>query len=120
MGSNHNESALFGKILSGMTLGLGPKDEAGAINLENDFRCGTAEGAKGRAMNKVPVWRYLFAYNKPGSKEGATHGDEVVYVFGDGKSGLSKWFQDSWAAFAESPAEGLTKLGWPQYDPHGM
>jgi cholinesterase len=120
MGSCQNESALFGKIISGMSLGFGPKDNAGAVNMENDFRCGTAEGAKGRVMNKVPAWRYLFANNKPGSSQGATHGDEVPYVFGDGKSGLSKYVQGVWAAFAENPTDGLSKLGWPKYDPNGM
>jgi cholinesterase len=118
IGSNHNESTLFGKFIT--PFGLGAKDEAGAINLENDFRCGTAEGAKARAMNNVPVWRYLFANNKPGSIQGATHGDDVAYIFGDGRPGLSKLFQDTWGAFVENPAEGLAKIGWPTYDPKGM
>lgn len=103
-----------------MTLGMGPKDPEGSLHLENDFRCGTAEGASGRSMHGVPIWRYLFANNKPGVTEGATHGEEVALIFGDGKNGLSKIFQDTWATFAGNPSDGLAKLGWPRYDPRGM
>jgi cholinesterase len=102
-----------------MSGGQGAKDPEGAIGLENDFRCGTVEGAKGRALNKVPVWRYLFANNKPNTTDGATHGVEVPFIFGDGKAALSKFFQDTWVAFARDPAEALSKLGWPKYDAQG-
>ena len=85
--------------------------------MENDFGCTTAEAAKARAVHKVPVWRYVFANNKPGADKGATHGDEVAFLFGDGKEPLSKLFQSAWIAFAEDSVNGLSQLGWPIYQP---
>jgi carboxylesterase type B len=117
MGTNQNESALFAGLSS--VMGRGPMDPAGALHLDNGFRCGNAEGAKARALHKVPIFRYLFANNKPGAINGATHGEDLQHVFGNGKSGLSKLFQESWATFAEDPVNGLSKLGWPKYDAQG-
>jgi carboxylesterase type B len=103
-------------------------DAPGAIRLENDFRCGTAEAAKARALHNVPVWRYLFANNAPGSSKGATHGDEVGFVFGNERGPFMKLFQDAWVRFVKDPVDGLNRistssiaqLGWPKYDPKGM
>jgi cholinesterase len=64
----------------------------------------------------ILVWRYHFANNKPGKTDGVWHGDEVTFVFGDGKTGLSRLFQPTYAALIRDPANGLSKYWWPKYD----
>jgi hypothetical protein len=73
--------------------------------------CGAAESCKARAMNNVPVWRYLQA--------NAGTGSDLSAVQGNGVAGSSKLFQSSWATFVKDPVNGLSKLGWPKYDPTG-
>jgi cholinesterase len=77
----------------------------------NVMVCGSAETAKARAMYGVPAWRYLHA--------GARTGSDMALAFGDGVSGQSKIFQSAWGAFIKDPVNGLTKFGWPKYDPKG-
>jgi cholinesterase len=111
IGSNQNESFVFSNIPPKAS----PEQD---IQLNNGFRCGTAEAAKARALHDVPVWRYHYSGTNGSSTMGATHGADVRLVF-DGDSGLSKVFQTAWGAFAKDPARGLTKLGWPKYNPSG-
>ncbi|KAF1986159.1 alpha/beta-hydrolase [Aulographum hederae CBS 113979] len=111
IGSNYNESTLFVNML-----GL---NKSAAVQLDEQFRCTAADSAKARLMAKVPIWRYLFANNAPGSTSGATHGDDVPFVFGDGQTGMSRVFQPLWAAFAKDPLNGLKESGWPGYNPAG-
>jgi cholinesterase len=89
------------------------------VSLDNGFNCGAAEAAKARQLLNIPVWRHHLANNKPEKFDGAWHGNEVKFVFGDGKTGLSKLLQPSYAAFVRDPANGLTKMGWPKYDHKG-
>jgi carboxylesterase type B len=110
-GSNQNESTIFTRMG-----GSGPEVE---VALNNGFRCGTAEGAKARFLNKIPVWRYHFAGTKLGQTAGATHGQDIPLVFGDGKAGLGKLLQTAWASFAKDPLHALDKLSWPRYNPEG-
>ena len=51
------------------------------VAMERQFRCAAAGSANGRVTANVPVYRYIFANNKPGATRGATHGDEVSFVF---------------------------------------
>lgn len=88
------------------------------VELNNEFRCGARDSALARSLQGVPSWRYLFANNSPLSNIGATHGDEVDAVFGNGQ-GLSALFQDAWGAFAKDPINGLDKFNWPQYTATG-
>ena len=89
------------------------------VALSNGFRCGTAEGAKARFLNKVPVWRYHFAGTKSGQTMGAIHGQDIPLIFGDGKAGLNKLLQNAWGSFAKDPVNALNKLSWPSYNPEG-
>jgi cholinesterase len=131
VGSNHNESQLFKTFarLSGSTF---PQDAAMA--LDQKFTCGAAEAAKSRLMNGVPVWRYHFADNKIGTTDGAPHAGDIPYVFDVGirYSGpllsilgaanipeLVPVVQNAWGAFARDPQGGLSRYGWPKYDPEG-
>lgn len=112
-GSNMNESLIY--------VGIFPPEELPDVTiLENGIRCGIAEASKARAENHVPVWRYLFAGNKPGSLVGAAHGQEMPLVFLDPvPNTIGEVFQNAWGAFARDPAKGLSRLGWPKYDPDG-
>jgi len=131
VGTNHNESQLFKTFakLSGTTL-----NEKVASHLDKLFTCSAAEAAKVRLMNGVPVWRYHFADTKAGSTDGAPHAAEIPYVFDVGGSvsgpllsflgaannpDLVPVVQNAWGAFARDPQNGLTKYGWPKYDPTG-
>ncbi|KAF2430383.1 alpha/beta-hydrolase [Tothia fuscella] len=98
--------------------------------LKNGFRCGTADAAKARYLDNVPVWRYHYSgtgiYSTiPIPGLGATHGADVKLVLQaqpaiDGPpNALAKIVQTAWASFAKAPSSGLTKFGWPKYDPNG-
>ncbi|KAJ3533250.1 hypothetical protein NM208_g8064 [Fusarium decemcellulare] len=110
-GSAYNESILFAQL--GAAAGS-PLSAETRQALDNEFRCGARDSAVARRQRAVPTWRYIFANQDPLTNIGATHGDDVHQVFGDG-SGLSDIFQDAWAAFARNPFSGLQKLGWPRY-----
>jgi cholinesterase len=64
-----------------------------------------------------------------GPKTGAFHNAEIPMVFGTSETKvgttkdtpeeakLSKLMMHAWASFAKDPENGLSKLGWPIYDP---
>jgi carboxylesterase type B len=97
-------------------MGAGPNYR---INMEKQFRCGAAESAEYRSKLNVPAYRYLFANNKPGATQGATHGDEIPFVFGNRKPGYSDIFQPIWASFAKDPVNGLKSHSWKTYNVKG-
>jgi cholinesterase len=65
------------------------------------------------------------------ASHGAVHGSEIGLVWGtmentanaigvkstSDQAALSKVMRHAWAEFAKDPQNGLTKLGWPKYDP---
>lgn len=108
-----NESLIFQST-------MGPGEVAEADAVDNGFRCGTADACKARSMHVIPVWRYLYAGNKKGSNVGAAHGSEMPLVFLEpAPDSLGAVMQHAWATFAKDPAEGLSDLGWPMYEPEG-
>jgi len=105
--------------------------------LLSSFTCANAFVAKDRRAYGVPTyvfryfgdWANLQLYNDDllGEDSGAYHGSDLEMVFGNDKqvSGISPskaekrttaLMQHAWAVFAEDPVNGLTKLGWPEYD----
>ncbi len=100
------------------------------FNLEA-FNCPTAAEAAARVMYNVPVWRYRYFGDWPNVRlypnSSAYHGSEIGLVFGTAEDisglpntpaedALSAYMMSAWAAFADDPIEGLSKLGWPKYD----
>lgn len=112
--------------------GVNVTKEQGNEFLLSSFTCPNAFEAKQRVKYNIPTWRYrYFGHWKnlqlyPGS--GAYHGTELEMVFGNSGavSGIppsakevktSRLMQHAWATFADNPDNGLTGLGWPEYDP---
>ena len=104
------------------------------INLFNleAFTCTTAAETAARASHNVPVWRYRYFGDWPNLRlypnSSAYHGSEIGLVFGTAEDisglpntpaedALSSYMMSVWAVFADHPAEGLSNLGWPKYDP---
>lgn len=98
------------------------------------FNCPAGDAAAARAAHGVPVWRYRFMgqwSNTFLGGEGAYHVNDVPLVMGttERKDGAAKNSPEedeliqnvmtAWATFAKDPDDGLTKLGWPKYDPAG-
>lgn len=128
VGNTNNEGATFAK-----------ESKEGGANTLGVFQCPAANAARARADAGVPVWRYLYAGEWPNQQlgaccpgiKGAWHGAEIALVFGstelkgkgndtDAEKALARKMRDAWAGFAKDPEKGLTKLGWPLYNPKGL
>jgi carboxylesterase type B len=120
IGNNDNEAGFF-------TI-MNPKqklDPAAAKKQNAGFECPSGAAADARRLQGIPSWRYRYMPNK------AVHGAEIASVFGTmegmGRNtltttntrALSKAMMQAWAAFAKDPQNGLTKIGWPKYNPLG-
>jgi carboxylesterase type B len=95
------------------------------------FNCPANTAAEARFKAKVPVWRYRYFGswdNMAISGVGAYHVAEVPMVMGTTERKLgakntpeqnevTKSIMGAWSAFAKDPVEGLTKYGWPRYEP---
>lgn len=99
------------------------------------FDCSSGREVTNRLNNGVPSWRYRYNGEWPNSimypGSGSYHGADVSQVFGTAEdvSGapntkpeveVSHYMMRAWAAFAADPKNGLSKLGWPKYNPQGM
>ena len=103
------------------------------FNLEG-FTCPTGVEAAARAKYSVPMWRYRYFGDFPNLRlypgSGAYHGCEINMILGTAfdvtredntkvEVSTSQYMMHAWATFARDPLHGLSKLGWPQYNPNG-
>jgi cholinesterase len=99
------------------------------------FSCPAASAAAARAAANVPVWRFKFAHRFENGLLGGVGGyhiSDVPIVMGtlerkvtskkipDEQERFIKNTMTAWASFAKDPVNGLTKLGWPKYQPKSM
>jgi carboxylesterase type B len=118
IGNNDNEAGFFTILNPGQK-----QDQAAAKKQNAGFECPSGAAADARRLHGVPSWRYRYMPNK------AVHGAEIASVFGTAEGRgrnhldatnaktLSKVMMQAWAAFAKDPQNGLTKIGWPKYNP---
>jgi len=91
--------------------------------------CGIRANASASANN--PTWRYRYYGVFPNlaisSEAGAYHEAEIPLIFNTAPSNpasseaeisTGNYMRGAWAAFAKDPANGLTALGWPTYNPN--
>jgi len=108
-----------------------------ALTSDVKFVCNARRSARAAdAGQSLPVYRYVFAYDgydpAPGVQPAATHGLELVYIFGNFDAVLSGQFeyqpnpddltmrdqlQAMWAAFAATGDPATVDLAWPLYAP---
>ncbi|KAJ5584948.1 Carboxylesterase type B [Penicillium hispanicum] len=96
------------------------------------FTCPSAATVKDRAAHGVPAWqsRYFAQWHNlrlyPGS--GAYHASDLPMVLNtaerttgspnsDRQAELARYMGSAWVAFASDPHDGLTRFGWPRYNP---
>lgn len=105
---------------------------------ERAFTCPTKYATDFRVSHDVPTWRYRFMgdfdnlrlYNSWGEypDSGSYHGSDLSELFGTAKNvtgepstkeqeRFSRYMQGAWAAFGRDPHNGLSKYGWPRYNP---
>jgi hypothetical protein len=128
--------------LAGYAARLNFTDAQWTLFSERAFTCPTSYSTKYRVQFGVPTWRYRYhgdwgnlrLYNSTAGLgdqgSGAYHGSDLNMVFGTAEdvSGLenipaedatSKYIMGAWAAFARDSKQGLSKYGWPAYNPNG-
>lgn len=106
--------------------------EQAAQFLLESFVCPHSYEAKQRVLANVPTWVYRYFGDWNNTRlyptSGAYHGTEMHMLLGSSEdaSGLpasqaqrdtSRLFQRAIVAFSNDPKRGLTRLGWPRFDP---
>ncbi|KAJ4337467.1 hypothetical protein N0V87_004613 [Didymella glomerata] len=99
--------------------------------LLESFVCPVSYEARQRTKVGVPTWVYRYFGNWHDTRlyptSGAYHGTELHMILGSSEdaSGIpatqaqkdtSRLFQRAVAAFVADPVNGLSKIGWPQFD----
>ncbi|KAJ5787487.1 Carboxylesterase type B [Penicillium paradoxum] len=129
--SNHYEPGYY--RISANTANITLSDSAWQAFNDAAFTCPSGASARYRVDNGVPVWQshYFGDWDNlrlhPNS--GSYHGADLPMVFGtaeqvsgiansDVENEFARYMASAWVAFASDPKEGLTKFGWPQYNPN--
>ncbi|KAB5542838.1 cholinesterase precursor [Coniochaeta sp. 2T2.1] len=130
-GNNHNENGYY--QIPAFGNGVVPTVAQVVSFMLESFTCPVAYQAAARRKASTPAWAYRFHADWDNTRlyptSGAYHGVDLHMIFGASAdvSGLptaaaqrelTKTMQDAWFAFANNPAEGLSNLGWPQFDPN--
>jgi carboxylesterase type B len=99
------------------------------------FFCPSNLEAADRARRHSPVWRFQYNADWENTRlyptSGAYHGSELNMIYGESAAItgipesepqllLQGVMRRAWGAFVRDPRRGLSEVGWPVYDPHGM
>lgn len=142
---NGNNDKELGLVVGGLKAYLGPWLQSlvtgpvtnAAVGLGSDaaFGCSAALTSALRTRNEVPNWRYRFmpVYDNTAlaPQSGTYHSMDVPFVMGTNslrqnssqdtpeEAALQTYMVHAWAEFAKDPDQGLSRMGWPTYDPNG-
>lgn len=129
-GHNDHEQGYY--VIPAFAQGRNVTAEQTAQFLLESFVCPTSYEATQRLAAEVPTWVYRYFGDWDNTRlyptSGAYHGTELHMILGSSEdaSGLPaskaqketvKLFQGAVAAFVENPKKGLTKYGWPEFNP---
>lgn len=129
-GHNDNEQGWY--VIPAFGQGRNVTAEQTAQFLLESFVCPTSYEARNRVKAGVPTWVYRYYGDWVNTRlyptSGAYHGTELHMILGGSvdASGLptsqaqretTRLFQGAIAAFAENPKKGLTRYGWPEFNP---
>ncbi|RFU81540.1 hypothetical protein TARUN_699 [Trichoderma arundinaceum] len=134
LGSANNEDGFY-RLVPYALRGLMPTAEDVTTFLLGSFTCPVTFQASARRNNGVPAWAFRYMadwdntrlYNTSDSTSGAYHMSDLYMIFGtsedvtglpttEDQRNLTNIMQTAWATFANDPVDGLTRLGWPQFD----
>lgn len=130
--SNHYEPGYY--RISAFNANISLSDSAWQRFNDAAFTCPSGASARYRVDNGVPVWQSHYFGDWDNLRlhlnSGSYHGADLPMVFGTGEkvSGIpnsdrenefARYMASAWVAFASDPHEGLTKFGWPRYNPNG-
>ncbi|POS86159.1 hypothetical protein EPUL_002597 [Erysiphe pulchra] len=96
----------------------------------NEFTCPSSDRANASLAVKAPVWRYrymgVFSNLALSPYSGSWHAAEIPLIFNvmpdtspstPFEIHTAKYMRGAWSTFAKDPVNGLSKYGWPIYDP---
>lgn len=99
------------------------------FNLQ-EFTCPTGVRANASVAAGIPIWRYryhgVFPNLAVSTEAGTWHAAEIPILFNimpayppptAAEINIANYMRGAWAAFAKDPTQGLTKYGWPVYNP---
>ncbi|KAJ5865019.1 uncharacterized protein N7529_006935 [Penicillium soppii] len=96
------------------------------------FTCPSGASARYRVDNNVPAWQSHYFGDWDNLRlydgSGSYHGADLPMLFGtaeqvsgipnsDQENEFARYMASAWVAFASDPHHGLTKFGWPRYNP---
>ncbi|KAH7184849.1 Alpha/Beta hydrolase protein [Fusarium flagelliforme] len=129
-GHNHNEDGYYRVPAYGN--GVTPTDAQVKSFLLESFTCPVSYQAQARKDHGVASWAYRYMADWDNTRlyptSGAYHGVDLHMIFGasgdvsgiapsENQKKLTKTMQHAWFSFSNNPSSGLSKLGWPKFDP---
>ncbi|KAH8703544.1 putative carboxylesterase [Talaromyces proteolyticus] len=133
LGNNNNEIGLFRPIFESENLTLSDA-QWDYLNWVL-YTCPASYRASGAVSSNVPTWRYRYFGEFPNLRltinpdSGAWHGSEVLLIFNTDmgvqnivdrtpeEGQIAEYLRKAWVSFANDPENGLTKYGFPRYNP---
>ncbi|CAG7918797.1 unnamed protein product [Penicillium olsonii] len=128
--SNNYEPGYY--RVSAYSANISLSDEAWNNYNDAAFTCPSGASARYRFANDFPVWQSHYFGDWENLRlyptSGSYHGADLPMVFGtseqvsgipnsDRENEFSRFISSAWVAFATDPNHGLTKFGWPRYNP---